>query len=210
MRARLLALAVSILFIGAAAAPAEPADFFPIKVGAAWQYAAHDDKNTWVMTMLVSGTATIQGAPGPYFVMERLDVTGAPDAQRYQQANLIRVAQGSVSLYGGTDIRTGKKVEYLFFKEGPVGTEWSYFMLDGTKRFLKVADNPVQVKVPAGTFKGCLHYLDSLNGAFVVGKDVIAQTWICPGVGAVKMMEYPRSDNPKAARIFELRSYTSR
>ena len=44
------------------------------------------------------------------------------------------------------------------------------------------------------------------NG-FVVGKDVIAQTWVCPGVGAVKMIEYPRSDNPKAARVFELRSY---
>jgi hypothetical protein len=83
-------------------------------------------------------------------------------------------------------------------------------MLDGTKRFLKVTDNPVQVKVPAGTFRGCLHYLDSLNGAFVVGKDVIGQTWVCPGAGAVKMIEYPRADNPRAARIFELRSHTGR
>ena len=207
MRAMMLCLALSILLVGAAAAPAESADFFPIKVGASWQYAAHDDKNAWVMTMLVSGTATVQGAPGPYFVVERLDVTGAPDAQRYQQANLLRVHRGSVHLFGGTDIRTGNRVEYLFFKEAPVGTEWSYVMLDGTRRFLKVADRPAQVKVPAGTFTGCFHYLDSLNGGYVVGKDVLAQTWVCAGVGAVKMIEYPRPDNPKAARIFELRSY---
>lgn len=210
MRARLLTLALSILLIGAAAAPAEPADFFPVNVGAVWQYAAHDDKNAWVMTMLVSGTATIQGARGPYFVIERLDVTGAPDAQRFQQANLLRVARDSVYLFGGTDIRTGKKVEYLFFKEAVVGAEWSYVMLDGTRRFLKVTDRPAQVKVPAGTYTGCLHYLDSLNGSFVVGKDVLAQTWVCPGTGAVKMIEYPRPDSPRAARIFELRSFKNR
>ena len=208
MKATLLSLALSILLIGGAA-PASSADFFPVHVGAAWQYAAHDDKNSRVMTMLVSGTAAIPGARGSYFVVERLDVTGAPDAQRYQQANLLRVTRDSVHLFGGTDIRTGNKLEYLFFKEAVVGTEWSYVMLDGTKRFLKVADRPAQVKVPAGTYTGCLHYLDSLNGSFAVGKDVLAQTWICPGTGAVKMIEYPRPDNPRAARIFELRSYKS-
>jgi hypothetical protein len=204
-----LFMAVFILFLGGPATPVSASELFPLKVGTAWQYAAHDDRNSWVMTMLVSGTASVQGAPGAYFVVERLDVTGAPDSQRYQQANLIRAARGSVYFFGGTDIRTGNRVEYLFFKEAPVGTEWSYVMLDGTRRFLKVADRPAQVKVPAGTFTGCFHYLDSLNGTFVVGKDVIGQTWICPGVGAVKMIEYPRTDNPKAARTFELKSYST-
>jgi hypothetical protein len=203
-----LFLAAFILFLSGPAAPVSSADFFPLKVGATWQYAAHDDRNSWVMTMMVSGTASVQGATGPYFVVERLDVTGAPDALRYQQANLIRVARGSVFFFGGTDVRTGHKVDYLFFKEGITGTEWSYVMLDGTRRFLKVADRPAQVKVPAGTFTGCLHYMDSLNGTFAIGKDVLGQTWICPGVGAVKMIEYPRTDTPRAARTFELKSYT--
>ena len=205
-----LFLAVSILLLSGPAAPVSSADFFPLKVGTTWQYAAHDDRNSWVMTMMVSGTASVQGAPGSYFVIERLDVTGAPDPQRFQQANLIRAARGSVYFFGGTDIRTGNRVEYLFFKEAIAGTEWSYVMLDGMRRFLKVADRPGQVKVPAGTFTGCLHYMDSLNGTFAIGKDVLGQTWICPGVGAVKMIEYPRADNPRTARTFELKSYTLR
>jgi hypothetical protein len=205
-----LFLAVFILFLSGPAASVSATEFFPLKLGATYQYAAHDDKNSWVMTMIVSGTATVQGAPGSYFVVERLDVTGAPDPQRFQQANLIRAAAGSVYFFGGTDVRTGKQVEYLFFKEGITGTEWSYVMLDGTKRYLKIVNRPVQVKVPAGTFTGCLHYMDSLNGTFAIGKDVLGQTWICPGVGAVKMIEYPRADNAKAARIFELKSYTPR
>jgi hypothetical protein len=202
-----LCLALCILFLAGPAASVSATEFFPLKLGTTWQYAAHDDKNSWVMTMIVSGAATIQGAPGRYSVVERLDVTGAPGPQRYQQANLIRVAGGSVYFFGGTDIRTGSKVEYLFFKEGIAGTEWSYVMLDGTKRYLKIVTPPVQVKVPAGTFSGCLHFMDSLNGSFVIGKDVLAQTWICPGVGAVKMIEYHRTDNPRAALTFELKSY---
>jgi hypothetical protein len=202
-------LALFVLFLSGPAVPVSAAELFPLKLGATWQYAAHDDRNSWVMTMIVSGTATVQGASGSYFVVERLDVTGAPDPQRFQQANLIRGARGSVYFFGGTDIRTGSKVEYLFFKEGVTGTEWSYVMLDGTRRYLKIVNRPVQVKVPAGTFTGCLHYMDSLNGTFAVGKDVLGQTWICPGVGAVKMIEYPRADNARTARTFELKSYTA-
>ena len=204
-----LFMAVFILFLSGPATPVSAAELFPLKLGATYQYAAHDDRNSWVMTMMISGTAAVQGAPGSYFVVERLDVTGAPDSQRYQQANLIRAARGSVYFFGGTDIRTGSKVEYLFFKEGITGTEWSYVMLDGTRRYLKIVNRPVQVRVPAGTFTGCIHYMDSLNGTFVVGKDVIGQTWICPGVGAVKMIEYPRADNPRTARTFELKSYST-
>lgn len=209
MRARLLCLALSILLLSSPAAPVSASELFPLKLGATYQYAAHDDRNSWVMTMIISGTATLQGAPGSYFVVERLDVTGAPDRQRYQQANLIRAARGSVYFFGGTDIRTGSKVEYLFFKEGITGTEWSYVMLDGTKRYLKIVSRPVQVRVPAGTFTGCIHFMDSLNGTFVVGKDVLGQTWFCPGVGAVKMIEYPRADSPRTARTFELKSYST-
>ena len=127
-------------------------------------------------------------------------MTGAPDAQRYQQANLIRAARGSVYFFGGTDIRTGSKVEYLFFKEGITGTEWSYVMLDGTRRYLKIVTRPVQVRVPAGTFTGCIHYMDSLNGTFVVGKDVIgSRRRRCPGRGCREDDRVPPDRQPQGS-----------
>ncbi|OGL47816.1 MAG: hypothetical protein A2W05_09325 [Candidatus Schekmanbacteria bacterium RBG_16_38_10] len=169
---------------------------FPLKVGHEFVFNVIDNaENSWEYKINVVGTAvkSLGAKKRLYFKIKSLGYQSPDDVQK---GIFVRSTVNAVYIYEGN----GK--EMLVFKNAPVGTTWTYQDSDG-RTMERTIEAKETVIVPAGTFEGCLKFLQKCISCEPPVE--FTRQWIKPGFGMVKEIDYHKGENPP--RIKELKSW---
>jgi hypothetical protein len=171
-----------------------------------------------LLALIASGCGASRG-PGASAVQQRsaidlyfplIDGTIYTYQHEAGDAFMIRVKRtgpGTAQLVTGGSIKT-LSVSPTAVRRDPMGTllqapfepgaTWQ-----GDHGSVRIVDNHAQVKVPAGSFKDCVHTLEEVGGD-ARGR---IETWFCPDVGIAKKIVQEWQGAQSLTQVTELRSF---
>lgn len=211
MMKRLFLLPAMLVLAGCSQSP-EGDSYFPLPVGAAWEYDVTSDINQIVSheTYTLSVDRTVDTDAGEVFV-RRVEVPGSIGIEywlRKEKDRIMRIAQ---RIDADEQAKLDRNPQVVLKLPVTVGGTWmvptELFIIApklemgmGTTKMPKVLMTYIveamdeTVAVPAGTFKSCARvtgngnftlYVDAVQGFRDI--PVVNREWYCKGVGLVKV-----------------------
>lgn len=236
MMKRLFLIPAALALAGCSQSVPVGDSFFPLVVGATWEYDVASDINNILTheTYVLSVDRTVDTESGEVFV-RRVEVPGSIGIEywlRQQKDSITRIAQ---RIDADDQARLDRNPRVVLKLPVAVGATWmvptepfviapKFEMGMGTTKMPKILMTynveavDETVTVPAGTFKQCARvtgngnmtlYLDAVQGFRDV--PVVNREWYCKGVGLVKVdrAEILQSAYYSTGRIkMELTSFT--
>jgi hypothetical protein len=144
---------------GSSGAPsaATPADYFPLGIGSTWTFLDRSPQQADAMRRTV--TILRRDAEGYFVDDQRGELRADPDCLHDRSRRLLC---------------------------GPIaaGTKWRSVVSPTATEYYEIAAVGETVRVPAGTFKGCVRVRSQLRAG---GMEQIAELTYAPGVGPVQL-----------------------